>query len=63
MVSVFLPKLIWETRTIKLLGITIDNKLKFDEYISNACKKGLKVTYCTDKNKEIPSFQLITTFI
>ena len=39
MVSAFLPKLIWETRTIKLLGITIDNKLKFDEYISNAGKK------------------------
>ena len=30
---------IWECRTIKLLGITIDNELKFDEYISNVCKK------------------------
>ena len=26
---------IWESRTVKLLGITIDNKLKFDEHISN----------------------------
>ena len=31
---------IWESRTVKLLGITIDNELKFDEYISNVCKKG-----------------------
>ena len=30
---------IWKSRTVKLLGITIDNELKFDEYISNVCKK------------------------
>ena len=30
---------IWESRTHKVLGITIDNELKFDEYISNFCKK------------------------
>ena len=30
---------IWKSRTIKLLGVTIDNGLKFDEYISNVCKK------------------------
>ena len=30
---------IWESRTVKLLGVTIDNELKFDEYISNVCKK------------------------
>ena len=30
---------IWESRTVKLLGITIDNELKHDEYISNVCKK------------------------
>ena len=30
---------IWESRTVKLLGITIDNELKFVEYISNVCKK------------------------
>ena len=28
---------IWESRTVKLLGITIDNELEFDEYISNIC--------------------------
>ena len=31
--------LIWESRTVKLLGITIDNELKFDVHISNICKK------------------------
>ena len=30
---------IWESRTVKLLGIKIDNEQKFDEYISNVCKK------------------------
>ena len=25
---------IWETRTVKLLGITIDNDLKFDEHLN-----------------------------
>ena len=30
---------IWESRTVKFLGVTIDNELKFDEYISNVCKK------------------------
>ena len=54
---------IWESRTVKLLGVTIDNELKFDEYISNVCKKAQKETYCTDKNKKIPRFQKIATFI
>ena len=30
---------IWESRTQKLLGIIIDRKLKFDEYILTQCKK------------------------
>ena len=30
---------IWETRTVKILGITIDNKLKFDEHLHNVCLK------------------------
>ena len=47
---------IWESRTVKLLGVTIDKDLKFDEYISNVCKKSPKETYCTDKNKKIPRF-------
>ena len=53
---------IWESRTVKLLGVTIDNELRFDEYISNVCK-GPKETCCTDKNKKMPRFQKIATFI
>ena len=30
---------IWENRTVKLSGITIDNELKFDEHLKNACLK------------------------
>ena len=30
---------IWEDRIVKLLGITIDNELKFDEHLSNVCLK------------------------
>ena len=30
---------IWESKTVKLLGITIDNELKFDEHISNVYMK------------------------
>ena len=29
----------WESRIVKLLGITIDNKLKFNEHLSNVCLK------------------------
>ena len=30
---------IWESSTMKLLGITIDNQLKFNEHVLNICKK------------------------
>ena len=30
---------IWESNTVKLLGITIDNQLKFNEHVLNICKK------------------------
>ena len=30
---------IWESRTLTVYGITIDNEVKFDEYMSNVCKK------------------------
>ena len=29
--------MMWENRTVKLLGIKIDNDLKFDEYLTNIC--------------------------
>ena len=30
---------IWENRTVILLGITTDDKIKFDEYLINVCLK------------------------
>ena len=30
---------IWESNEVKLLGVTIDNKLKFDRHIANICFK------------------------
>ena len=30
---------IWENRTVKLLGISIDNELKFDKHLSHVCLK------------------------
>ena len=31
--------LIWESNSVKLLGITIDNHIKFDKHISHLCAK------------------------
>ena len=30
---------IWENNTVKLLGVTIDNELKFDNHVLNICSK------------------------
>ena len=54
---------IWESRTVKLLGVTKDNELKFDEYISNVCKKAQRKLTVLTRIKKIPRFQKIATFI
>ena len=28
---------IWKSRKVKLLGVTLDNELKFDEHLNNVC--------------------------
>ena len=54
---------IWESRTVKLLGITIDNELKLDEYISNVCKKTQrKLTVLTRIKKYLGFNQLRLLF-
>ena len=40
--------MIWENRTVELLGITIDNELKFDGHLTNICiKANRKLTVLT----------------
>ena len=57
---------IWESRTVKLLGITTDNELKFDEYISNVCKKAQRKLTVLTRIKKYLDFKklqlLLKTF-
>ena len=32
--------IVWEINDVKLLGITLNNKLKFDKHVFNICSKG-----------------------
>ena len=48
-------QVIWESLEEKLLGVTIDKKLKFDSYLNNICKKAAaKVTALTRLAKIMP---------
>ena len=50
---------IWESGTIKLLDITIDNELKFDEYISNVCKKAQRKLTVQTRIKIYRDFKIL----
>ena len=46
---------IWENSKVKLLGVTIDNKLKFNDHVSNIClKAGRKLSALTRLTKFLP---------
>ena len=46
--------IIWENRTVKLLGITIDNELKFDEHLTNIyIKENRKLTVLTRRKQHL----------
>ena len=57
---------IWESRTVKLVGVTRDNELKFDEYISNVCKMAPRKLTVLTKIKKYLDFKklrlLLKTF-
>ena len=47
------PDKIWENHSIKLLGVSIDNELKFDKHVLNIIKKAtIKIDQIYDPSKE-----------
>ena len=48
-----------KTRTVKLLGLTIDRKLKFDEQLSNVCLKANKELSALTRIKKHLDFRKI----
>ena len=58
--------IIWESKTVKLLGITIDKELKFDKHINQVCSKANKKlnvlwriqSFCREKENKYLSLLL-----
>ena len=47
--------IVWESNDIKLLGITLNNKLKFDKHVSNICSKANRtLTTLTRVHSQVP---------
>ena len=46
--------IVWESSDVKLLGITLDNNLKFDKYVSNICSKA---------NRKLSVFTRVVKFL
>ena len=49
--------MVWEENKVKLIGITINNELKFDSYILNICSKAKKNLIFLFGIKNISIFQ------
>ena len=47
---------IWESGTVKLLGITIDSQLKFNEHVLNICKKASRKLSALSRMRRFLSF-------
>ena len=45
---------IWESRTVKRLGVTLDNKLNFDQHLNNGCLKA---------NRKLSTLPRITQYL
>ena len=47
--------IVWESNDIKILGITLNNKLKFDKHVSNICSKANRtLTTLTRVHSQVP---------
>ena len=55
--------LIWESNSVKLLGITIDNHLKFDKYISLLCIKANRKLFALARISNYLTFHQKRTLI
>ena len=47
---------LWESKDVNLLGVTIDNDLKFDKHISNLCLKAGRKLCALSRMSEFLSF-------
>ena len=47
---------IWESKTVKLLGVTIDNQLKFNEHVLNIRKKAIRKLSALSRMSSFLSF-------
>ena len=55
--------IVWESNDIKLLGITLNNKLKFDKHVFNICPKAKrKLSTSTRVAKFLPFKKRLTLF-
>jgi len=48
---------LFEERSVKLLGVTIDNELKFDKHVSELCNKASRKLSCLIRMSSYLSFQ------
>ena len=47
--------IVWESNNVELLGVTIDNNLRFDKHVSNIClKANRKLSALTRVAKFVP---------
>ena len=47
--------IVWESNNVELLGVTIDNNLRFDKHVSNIClKANRKLSALTRVAKLVP---------
>ena len=48
---------IWESKEVNLLGVTIDNELKFDKHVSNVCLKAGRKSSVLSRMGKFLSFE------
>ena len=55
-------EMIWESKSEKLLGVTVDKNLNFNNHLSNVCKKAnQKVSALARIARILPFHKLINT--